>query len=432
MSRNREEYRKEFVSIDRPWRAKSGRDRAGSARDRAIDFNILGKLVPLFLVTKRKKVMTFNLQALHQRALSTITVLQPLCLMLSACGGGGGGMSEVASIPPPPQAPTPAVTLDVKTSWLDSIGTQAGTYDLLGRLTQTASNGDLTSRVLAPGEATMTIARLNDIFNYTLSDPGILPAQGNSFPSPEISWSANNDPVYPQLFEDDQNGKFHQYLGQRLTAYRVHNDGSEEEYMSYDFRRGSSDNGVSAFTYDIGYSYVSMGEWSSAGVEPGAQAHPAVDLLFVNGDRTAQSGFPVSGTATYDAHTLKLLSAYYGTPGLPFTLTADFGQRTISTQIDQNFSHMTAMGDEANIPGIHVGGSAPFSNDGTFNISLSGTVNYNATNTPMTPPAEDVTGTMNGALFGPHAEEVGGTFSLDRAGANPPIQDAFVGQQHHP
>jgi hypothetical protein len=37
---------------------------------------------------------------------------------------------------------------------------------------------------------------------------------------------------------------------------------------------------------------------------------------------------------------------------------------------------------------------------------------------------------MNGAFFGPHAEQVGGTLALDRADGSLLLQDAFVGQQH--
>ena len=81
--------------------------------------------------------------------------------------------------------------------------------------------------------------------------------------------------------------------------------------------------------------------------------------------------------------------------------------------------------------GIHVGGSAPFTNDGLFDIGLSGTANYSANNSPQTPPSQAVTGAMNGAFFGPHAEQVGGTFSLQNSGGATLMQDAFVGQQHH-
>jgi hypothetical protein len=156
------------------------------------------------------------------------------------------------------------------------------------------------------------------------------------------------------------------------------------------------------------------------------------NLLFVNGDRTPASGIPVSGTATYDAHGLVLLSSN-GTPGLPFTLTADFGQRTISTRIDQDYRYYqenNPVGGGEPILGIHVGGAAPFKNSGTFDIPLSGTANYSAFNAPTPPPAEPVTGMMNGAFFGPHAEQIGGTFGLIRPNGTLLAQDAFVGQQH--
>ena len=366
------------------------------------------------------------------------TTAIPLSLLLSACGGGGG--AQVASIPPPPPTPKPGVTLDVKTSWLDAIGTREGNYGLLGRLTLTPDGGISSSRSLAAGEATMSTAKQNGMFSYTLNAPGILPAGASSiaFNSPEISWSATNDPVNPQIFEDDQNGTLHQFLGQRLVVYRKSPDGSEEEAQSFDFRRGTSVNGASWFTYDIGYSYVGMGEWASSSVQPGAS--PTAEILFVNGVRTPAAGIPVSGTATYDAHMLSLLSPYYDSayPGLPFTLTADFGARTISTRIDQDYQHYTdqmAFGEPAirggAILGIHVGGSAPFSNDGTFDIALTGTANYSATNALATPPSELVTGTMDGAFFGPNAENVGGTFGLNRTDGSLMVQDAFIGQQHH-
>jgi len=362
----------------------------------------------------------------------------PLCLLLSACGGGG--TQGVAAISPPPTAPKLAVTLDVKTSWLDSMGTNEGTYGLIGRETLTAPNGNPASRALAAGEASMNAAKQNGIFVYTLSAPGILPNGGTplAFNSPEISWSATNDSVNPQIFEDDQNGTLHQFLGQRMVVYRKASDGSEEEAQSYDFRRGTSVNGQSSFTYDIGYSYVAMGEWASSSVQPGA--FPAAELVFVNGDRTPASGIPVSGTATYDAHTLSLLSPCYDSacPGIYFAMTADFGLRTISTRIDQDYQHYTDLmgyGEPAirngPILGIHVSGSAPFSNDGAFDIPLAGTANYSATNAIATPPSEPVSGTMDGAFFGPNAENVGGAFGLNRADGSLMLQDAFVGQQHH-
>ncbi len=67
---------------------------------------------------------------------------------------------------------------------------------------------------------------------------------------------------------------------------------------------------------------------------------------------------------------------------------------------------------------VDVSGSAPFSNDGSFDIPLNGTAD-----------AQAATGTMDGAFFGPHAEQVGGTFAVTPADGSVLIQDAFVGQQ---
>jgi hypothetical protein len=39
---------------------------------------------------------------------------------------------------------------------------------------------------------------------------------------------------------------------------------------------------------------------------------------------------------------------------------------------------------------------------------------------------------MNGAFFGPQAEQVGGSFFLQNSGGVQLMQDAFVGQQRRP
>jgi hypothetical protein len=149
----------------------------------------------------------------------------------------------------------------------------------------------------------------------------------------------------------------------------------------------------------------------------------------VDGDRTPASAIPVSGTATYDALLGGLLSSS-GTFGIPFTLTADFGRGTISTKIDQDYRYDPTRdtGDDP-IVGIHVSGSAPFTNDGAFDIPLRGTVNYQYSNSPTTPAPEPVTGDMDGAFFGPHAEEVGGTFDVERRDGTLLLQSSFEGQQ---
>ncbi len=368
----------------------------------------------------------------------------PVCLLLSSCGGGGGSFG-VASTPPPPPPPAQNATVDVKTSWLDSPATREGNYDPIGRLTLTPGNGDPSSyRTIAPGEFTLNAGKYfnDDPLTYTLKvAAGILPTNlaSISVTQPYLSWDFNLPPAQSYHYANPYGDYCCQELGQRLTAFSKAGDGSETKFLSYDFTRGSSTSlqplGTdrqlkSTLDYDIGYSYVAMGEWSWRVVDlNGAAAGDFGDLMFVNGDRTPAAGIPASGTATYDARSLALLSSG-GAPGIPFTLTADFGQRTMSTQIAQDYRYNPAGAFADPILGIHVGGSAAFSNDGSFGIPLTGTANYASSNSPTTPAAEPVTGDMNGAFFGPHAEQVGGVFSINRSGGVPLMQDAFVGQQH--
>jgi hypothetical protein len=310
---------------------------------------------------------------------------------------------------------------------------------VLGTLLVTPGNGSpSSSRSVAPGQFTFASdPASNSPFVYRLTAPaGLLPGGLTSIPLGGAAdswdfWPAERD---PQPIEGD----WIQFFGQRLTAAGQTSDGVSHTF-SNDFTRGSSSGslGVSpnqnlqtTLDYDIGYSYVAMGEWSWRVVElNGTAAGDFGDLLFVNGDRTPASGIPASGTATYDARTFALLSSN-GTAGIPFTLTADFGLRTTSTRIDQDYRYDLTGGPNADpILGIHVGGSAPFSTNGLFDIPLTGTANYTYMNSPVTPVAETVAGTMNGAFFGPHAEQVGGTFTLGRPDGTLLMRDAFVGQQ---
>jgi hypothetical protein len=334
-------------------------------------------------------------------------------------------------------------SLDVQTSWLSSPATRTGTYDIIGRLTLTPGNGDPTTYRTSTGNAlSITVSQpiADRAFSYRLNAPtGILP-QGLTSVGPASatsSWDINQNIAfrYDNPYED-----WPQAFGQRLTAFDKASDGSETQLFSYDFGRaamntvtslGSGKSLKATLDYDIGYSYVAMGEWSWRVVDlNGATAGDSGDLLFVNGDRTPASGIPVSGTATYDAHTLALLSSN-GTLGIPFTLTADFSQRTMSTLIDQDYRYdPTRSTSDDPILGIHVSGSAPFNNDGSFDIPLSGTANYAYNNSPTTPPAEPVTGLMDGAFFGPGAQQIGGVFAINRSSGVLLMQDAFVGQRH--
>jgi len=401
----------------------------------------------------------------HLGVASSLALALPLCLLLSACGGDGS--YGVASTPPPPVAPkpTPAPSpalpagtttynypashpVDVRTNWLDSPATRLGTTDVIGRLTITPGNGGPTSsRTTAAGEFTITTTQPssqqstwgNLNHQYALNAPvGLLPGGLTSIAAAAAlsSWDINDAVAYH--YPDNPYGDTLQYFGQHLAGFAT--DGSGKQLFAFDYSRtdasgrlGLSPNQNLQITlgYDVGYSYVAMGEWSWGVVDlQGKAAGDSGHLLFVNGDRTPSSGIPVSGTATYDARTFALLSSG-GTAGIPFTLSADFGSRTISTQIDQDYRYDSGLGSGGEpILGIHVGGSAPFTNAGMFDIPLAGTASYSAFNSSVTPAPQSVTGMMNGAFFGPHAEQVGGTFSLQNTGGVLLMQVAFVGKQH--
>jgi hypothetical protein len=323
--------------------------------------------------------------------------------MLSACGGGGGG--GVASTPPPP-APPPidagVTSVEVQTSWIPSPATRAGSYGLIATTNGGASTG-----------FQLDVAKSGAAFAYALRGPSdFLPAGLGKIglPTPIISWDFNAGG--PNYRYDNPYGDTAQYFGQNLKEYDVYSDGTKKLREDYDFGRASIENALvdvssnqyisESLLFDVGLSYVSMGEWSwqAVTIDPDGTARPTgatKSVYFAYGDRTPSSGIPASGTATYDAHTMS---------DLLFSLTADFGERSISTELSQ--------------PSVFdVSGSAPFNNDGSFNIPLSGTAG-----------AQAASGDMNGAFFGPHAEQVGGTLALDRADGSLLLQDAFVGQQH--
>jgi len=335
-----------------------------------------------------------------------------------------------------------STSIEVKKSWLDSPATRLGNYDVLGRLTLFPANGGSpTIHATAPGEFSMDTYSIVDVQSrFRLNAPdGILPPLAKTLNAGfESSWDINSTVAYH--YSNPYGDSATQDLGERLSAF---DKASGKELFSYDFTRGvggtmpllgTANQLRTLLDYDIGYSYVAMGEWSWSVVDLNGNASANSEsgrLLFAEGNRTPTSGIPVSGTATYDARGLNFVKG-------PFTLTADFSQRTMAALIDQDYRYNPAdpdIGDDPLAHGIHVAGSAPFTNDGLFNVPLSGTVNWSdgyVTNSPQTPPAEPVTGMMNGAFFGPSAEQVGGTLFLNQSNGVQRMQDAFVGQQRKP
>jgi hypothetical protein len=359
-------------------------------------------------------------RGLHASRLATASL--PLFLLLAACGGGS---IELANIPPQPPTPKPTPTpmptvtsINVETSWIASPAAKSGTYDLLA-LTSESTVGGPTSQQRRDGEFKLEVSKAGSGFGYDLQAPsGFLSGSltNTQLPVQSVSWDFNAGG--PNYRYDNPYGDYPQLFGQNLTETEVYSDGSQVIREDYDFNRAvvsgaiidlPNDTRVSEnMTFDAGLSYVAMGAWpwGTVALNSDGSATPGDiknTIYFAYGDRTPGSAIPASGTASYSARAL----GHASEAGIPFTLLANFGQRSIATQIDQGSL-------------FDVSGSASFNNAGNFEIPLSGSAGSNA-----------ASGELSGAFFGPQAEQVGGVFSVQSQGSVL-IQDAFVGEHHQP
>ena len=259
------------------------------------------------------------------------------------------GHATPTPTPPPPPASDALLTtiggyslvnsLDVQSSW-SVPATRDGKYDLIGRLTLTPQNGNPSSyRTVLPGEFTMStnlyLAVTGDFPSYSLTAPaGILPEGLTSLGPATIvgSWDINSK----------RRVRSRRPLRKPAASCRSAPDGisirlrtvAKPSCSQYDFTRGStstttslgSGNSLSAtLDYDIGYSYVAMGEWSWRVVDlNGAAAGDFGDSVVRQ--RRSHAGIWNSGIryATYRCALARTLSSSF-TAGIPFTLTADFG-----------------------------------------------------------------------------------------------------------
>ena len=174
--------------------------------------------------------------------------------------------------------------------------------------------------------------------------------------------------------------------------------------------------------YSTGLSYVSLGQWNwwvTDNVTGNFDEYNSI--YFVHGDRTLASDIPTSGTATYTGQSLGYSTdavdrgSAYGAP-IDVSLTADFGQRSIAAQLSRAFSSGgDAVGGYTSVAAVDLHGTGGIAAAGTFDIPLAGTVD-------TTP----VTGTLDGAFFGPGAQEVGGVFAVGTTPGQSLLRDAFV------
>lgn len=398
---------------------------------------------------------TPQMATLHRSA-ATVLLLASATALLSACGGGGG---SIASAPPPLAAaptPAPAPSLAVVTTNLAAPATRPGTYDTIALIEHYPAGNPASSRLAAPSDVRITTYQpgptSNDV-SYTIQ-----------FGSPDLpgGLSSLTTVVEGESFNASANGSFGggrgpggQYplrFGQELTATLTNSDGSRNVLLSQRYSTALPDqtsitvNGKILdyeLKYDIGLSFVSLGAWNWESFEPRERGGNLIEggiVRFVHGDRTPAAAIPTSGTASYTATTLASSDGDYVTgfgyfvdhPALRFALTADFGQSSISTRINQAFNNASCGDCFTEVtPGLDLSGTGSMARSGNFNIPLTGTMTSYVQGDLSAPVATfAVSGALDGAFFGPHAEQIGGVFAVGQAPGAALFGDAFVGTRN--
>ncbi|QGN55709.1 hypothetical protein GKE62_15290 [Novosphingobium sp. Gsoil 351] len=192
------------------------------------------------------------------------------------------------------------------------------------------------------------------------------------------------------------------------------------------------------FNYNLGLRYVSYGGWERTEYtkDPACNCNrsgPVQTLMFVTGRRTEAGELPHSGTASYSASLVSNAGNSANTIRLidSFTLSADFGRQTMAARLFTQAGLRPGGydGGSFTVTGLDVNGAGPIRSDGGFTLALAGT-----SLTPFGGPGGidqpgRISGSLEGAFFGPSADEAGGVLHLLRDGALA-IAGAFVGTRN--
>lgn len=161
--------------------------------------------------------------------------------------------------------------------------------------------------------------------------------------------------------------------------------------------------------------YLALGSWSRNTYEPAGSGFtnnrysPGDTVYFVTGQRTESGQLPTTGTANYTARVDggQSSTVQLGTAIRVDTvkLVADFGAQNISAAIDVPYEpDNDCCGATL---GIAAEGRGPIAPSGDYRIALSGT-----SNTGSSTGAGRIGGSLQGAFFGPVAEDTGGVIEL--------------------
>lgn len=165
---------------------------------------------------------------------------------------------------------------------------------------------------------------------------------------------------------------------------------------------------------DLNYSLY--GAWSLSPPTAGGASSDANLGIGISGYQTPASGVP-TGSATY----VSGAGGVFGYVAVPSGSGVSTGTLQGQANVGVNFSTGAVSGALTNMTVTPQGGSATAWNGVSLSGSLSGSALSGTTASSGTPPGGTMgfdassTGTFNGALFGPNAQELGATWSLHDA-----------------
>jgi hypothetical protein len=313
-----------------------------------------------------------------------IALIVGMTMATAACGGGGTNSAGTAPPPtsaPPTSTPTPTSTEVARqtpiNSSLDTLVSPETFNTVASTATLTASADGTVSNVTstqAGFKSDVTIAYNPSNQSYTVSTK-----RGD----------INNQTVFTSSDIDANSGG--------VTEYAKTISSTEDSQL--------------LLTRSALLHYSSLGAWTNGRQSGSSQAIQA--SFFVFGEETAVTAMPKTGTATYQLAVAGIArdgSTPYGIGGSG-TANVDFGASRLTTALTAGLYD----GNGSFVSNQTLNGTATIASDfARFAGTLQGSVNGTA-----------VSGPMNGAFFGPSAEEIGGSFKV--SGGQLEAVGAFVG-----
>lgn len=291
---------------------------------------------------------------------------------LSGCGGGGsgggGGFSSFTALSP------------------DS------SYRLNGRAlaveyTTDGISGDVSSEPLQGADARV---------NFTLDGLGDLSAATLS------------------LEYDGPQGGLPSTVGFRTADGDVFSDGSAINLLTQDYvaavSAGADRMALVGDPIAMGFQYQTFGIWAT-GIDTGNGSAGAVSF----GRLTPTSSQPLSGEANYVG---KAAGFYLSPEGVPYAAFADFeadfnfGTKAITTWTSDTHVINTNTGVPSEMTSLDFTGTGFVAVSGPFGTIADGTFSSDIS-TSNEGPTANMAGTLDGSLYGPFGNEIGGVFALE-------------------